>query len=74
MVMKKKSKKASPTRQTACHHCGYKHFVMHGGWVVNGNKQVLCYNEWRNCFDKVRDMRSESKEYGCSGFVLSLDD
>lgn len=73
-MVRKKSSKTSPTRQTTCEHCGYKHYVMEGGWAVNGAKQVLCYSDRRNCFVKVRDMRSADRASQANGFVLSLDD
>ena len=73
-MARKKVSKTSPTRQTTCEHCGKKHYVMEGGWVVNGARQVLCYSNRRNCFDKVRYMRSEDRPSQADGFVLSLDD
>ena len=70
---KSKTKKQMDTRTTACDHCDKRHYVMDGGWVVNGLGQVLCYSERRNCFDEVRKLREAARK-GTEGFKLSLDD
>lgn len=71
---KRPSKKKGPDlRQTTCDHCGHIHYVMSGGWVVNGLGQTLCHSERRNCFDEMRKLRAEARR-GDPEFVLSLDE
>ena len=74
MARKTKPTKSTLTRQITCDHCGFKHFVAEGGWIINGRKKVLCYNRWRNCLDEMLNLRSKDREHESNGFVLSLDD
>ena len=55
---KRKAKKKDDTGTVVCDYCGKYHYRQAGGWVVNGNGQLLCYDLEGGCFDKVRGLRT----------------
>ena len=61
---KSKSKTVTSAHRVVCEYCNKTHLALNGGWTVNGNGMILCF-EMRDddCFHKVwREAEQKDKQ------------